>query len=161
MVCSTKESHSHAEIILCRMEIVQWVSESIWPFNIVKDRGFHSLMKTGQPEFYIPSPETVSHDVKKAFIRCCQRIVTMLQVGNKCVNMILELNIVNLLQGYDGALNFATDAQSLCLHYSPLWAGRWQCHILDWTLLLHLQGFSITSVLQIRLAFKQITMNIN
>ena len=34
----------------------------------------------------------------------------MLQVGDKCVNMVLELNILNLLQGYDGALNFAMDA---------------------------------------------------
>ena len=33
----------------------------------------------------------------------------MLQVGKKCVNMILELNVLNLLQEYNGALNFAMD----------------------------------------------------
>ena len=116
MVCSSKESHGHAEIILGRAEIVRWVSESIRPFTIVKDRGFQSLMKTGQPKCYIPSPETVSRNVKKVFVQCRQRIATMLQVGDKCVNMVLELNILNLLQGYDSALNFATDAWTLPNH---------------------------------------------
>jgi hypothetical protein len=47
----------------CRAEIVHWVAESVQPFEIVKDRGFHSLMKTGRPGYYIPSPSTVSRDV--------------------------------------------------------------------------------------------------
>ena len=34
---------------LCRAKIVHWVSESKWPFQIVKDHGFQSLMKTGIP----------------------------------------------------------------------------------------------------------------
>ncbi|KAG1724562.1 uncharacterized protein EDB91DRAFT_1239965 [Suillus paluster] len=37
-------------------ELVHWVAESLRPFNIVKDRGFQCLMKTGRPEYYIPSP---------------------------------------------------------------------------------------------------------
>jgi hypothetical protein len=61
------------------------------PFKIVKDRGFQTLMKTGRPDYYIPSPETVSRDVKKVFVRCRQRIAKM-------------------LQEHDGVLNFATDA---------------------------------------------------
>jgi hypothetical protein len=48
-------------------------------------------MKTGQPEYYIPSPETVSHNVKKVFIQCCTRVAKM-------------------LQEHDGALSFATEA---------------------------------------------------
>ncbi|KAF8500131.1 hypothetical protein F5888DRAFT_1598715, partial [Russula emetica] len=43
-----------------KAEIVRWVSESLWPFSIVKDRGFICLMKTGRPEYYIPSPSSVS-----------------------------------------------------------------------------------------------------
>jgi len=50
-----------------RAEIVRWVAESKRPFNIVSDRGFQNLMKTGRPEYYIPSPATVSRDVKKVF----------------------------------------------------------------------------------------------
>jgi len=46
-----------------RVEIVRWVAESVWPFEIVKDCGFQSLMKTGHLDYYIPSPSTVSHDV--------------------------------------------------------------------------------------------------
>jgi hypothetical protein len=61
-------------------EIVQWVAESMRPFKIVKDRGFVSLMKTGRPGYYIPSPETVSRDTKKVFAHCRKRIATILQV---------------------------------------------------------------------------------
>ena len=37
-----------------RAEIVCWVTESKWPFQIVNDCGFQSLMKTGRPEYHIP-----------------------------------------------------------------------------------------------------------
>jgi hypothetical protein len=53
----------------CRAEIVRWVSENKHLFSIVKDRGFQTLMKTGRPNFHIPSPETVSRDVKDMFVR--------------------------------------------------------------------------------------------
>lgn len=62
------------------MEIVRWVSESLRPFTIVQDRGFQSLMKTGRPEYYIPSSSTVSRDVKLVFARTRQHIAKMLQV---------------------------------------------------------------------------------
>ncbi|KAG1718887.1 uncharacterized protein EDB91DRAFT_1009556, partial [Suillus paluster] len=52
---------------------------------------FQSLMKTGRPEYYIPSPSTVSHDVRLVFVRTHQRIA-------------------NMLQKYEGELNFAMDA---------------------------------------------------
>jgi hypothetical protein len=38
-----------------KAETVRWVSESIRPFEIVEDWGFQFLMKSGRPEFYIPS----------------------------------------------------------------------------------------------------------
>ncbi|KAG1857367.1 hypothetical protein DFJ58DRAFT_659107, partial [Suillus subalutaceus] len=60
------------------------------PFTIIKDRGFQSLMKTGRPEYYIPSPSTVSRDVKLVFACTRQRIAKM-------------------LQEYNGQLSFATD----------------------------------------------------
>ena len=61
------------------------------PFKIVEDHGFHKLMKTGHPGYYIPSKVTVSRDVKNVFAKCRQRIAKM-------------------LQEYDGKLSFATDA---------------------------------------------------
>ncbi len=63
-----------------RAEIVRWVSESKRPFKIVKDCGFQKLMKTGRPEYHIPSPETVSRDVKKVFLHVRKRMAKMLQV---------------------------------------------------------------------------------
>jgi hypothetical protein len=61
------------------------------PFNIVSDRGFQCLMKTGRPHCYIPSSSTVSRDVKQVFVRARKRIAKM-------------------LQEHDGALSFATNA---------------------------------------------------
>ena len=63
-----------------RAKIVHWVSESDRPFKIVKDWGFQKLMKTGRLEYYIPSPETVSQDVKKVFVHVCKRIAKLLKV---------------------------------------------------------------------------------
>jgi hypothetical protein len=63
-----------------RAEIVRWIAESKRPFQIVNDRGFQSLMKTGRPEYHIPSMQTVSRDVKRVFVKVRKRIARMLQV---------------------------------------------------------------------------------
>lgn len=44
--------------------IACWVSESMRPFHIIKDRGLRWLCKTGQPHFYLPDKTTVAKDVK-------------------------------------------------------------------------------------------------
>ncbi|OBZ79481.1 putative AC9 transposase [Grifola frondosa] len=80
--------HTKTEV---RAEIVRWVAESVRPFRIVKDRGFLSLMKTGRPQHYIPSPSTVSRDVRLVFVRARSRIAKMLQT-------------------YEGQLSYGTDA---------------------------------------------------
>ena len=64
---------------------MRWVSESLRPFETVSDRGFQSLMKTGRPEYYLPSPSTVSRDVKLVFANVRQRIARMLQVKHTVV----------------------------------------------------------------------------
>lgn len=64
-----------------KAEIVRWVSESMRPFDIVEDRGFLCLMKTGRPEYYIPSRSTVSRDVKQVFANVRKRIAKMLRVS--------------------------------------------------------------------------------
>jgi hypothetical protein len=50
------------------------------PFSVVEDRDFRSLMKTGRPEYYLPSRSTVSRDVKEVFKKVRKRIAKMLQV---------------------------------------------------------------------------------
>ncbi|KAF9001213.1 hypothetical protein BDZ89DRAFT_968687, partial [Hymenopellis radicata] len=60
------------------------------PFNIVKDRMYVDLQKTGRPEYYIPHPTTMSRDVKTAFVRTRQEIV-------------------QLLRNYDGDISFEFD----------------------------------------------------
>ncbi|KAG1726410.1 hypothetical protein EDB19DRAFT_1618414, partial [Suillus lakei] len=63
------------------------------------DRAFQSLMKTGRPKYYIPSPSTVSCDVQQVFVRTRQHVATMLQVSDT-------------YQEYDSKINFTTDGWS-------------------------------------------------
>ena len=70
---------------------MRWVAESKQPYKIVSDHGFQSLMKTGRPDYHIPSEQTVSRDVKQVFIHARKRVA-------------------NMLQEYEGQLIFATDA---------------------------------------------------
>jgi hypothetical protein len=64
------------------VEIVQWVAESMHPFKIVDNHGFQCLMKTGRPDYYLPSAQTVSCDVKQIFMSCQKQIANMLHVCN-------------------------------------------------------------------------------
>ncbi|KAG2104740.1 uncharacterized protein F5147DRAFT_561732, partial [Suillus discolor] len=88
--------HTRAET---RAEVVRWVSESLRPFDIVKDRAFQSLMKTGRPEYYIPSLSTVSHDVRLVFARTQKWVAKM-------------------LQEYNGKINFTTDGWTSPNHHA-------------------------------------------
>ncbi|KAF8157992.1 hypothetical protein B0H34DRAFT_656671 [Crassisporium funariophilum] len=72
---------------------------SLQPFDIVKDRAFVNLMKTGQPKTYIPSPSTILRNVKVVFAKTLE-------------------HVAKLLQEHKGALNFITDAWTLPNHCS-------------------------------------------
>ena len=79
-----------------RAEIVRWVSESHRPFSIVEDRGFRCLMKTGRPEYYLPSARTVSRDVKEVFKKARSRIAKILRVRDQ-VGMTRPIKLTYLL----------------------------------------------------------------
>jgi hypothetical protein len=64
-----------------RAHIARWCAENNRPHRIVKDRQFDILMKAGRPGTSLPSPMTVSHDIKAAFERCRERIDTILKVS--------------------------------------------------------------------------------
>ena len=64
-----------------KVEIVRWVCICVRPFDVVGDEEFHFLMKLGQVDMYIPSPSTVSQDVRLVFVKTCQRIANMLNVS--------------------------------------------------------------------------------
>jgi hypothetical protein len=78
VVTYSNRQHTRAET---RVELVRWVSKSLRPFSIVKDESFHCLMKTGRPGYYIPSPKTVSRDVKQVFAKTRVRIAKLLRVS--------------------------------------------------------------------------------
>jgi hypothetical protein len=78
VVTYSNRQHTRAET---RVELVRWVSKSLRPFSIVNDESFHCLMKTGRPGYYIPSPKTVSRDVKEVFAKTRVRIAKLLRVS--------------------------------------------------------------------------------
>jgi hypothetical protein len=71
----------------CNLQAVYLCSYKDW----CSDRGFQNLMKTGRPEYHIPSPATVSRNVEMVFANVRKHITTM-------------------LQQHEGTLSFATDA---------------------------------------------------
>jgi hypothetical protein len=64
-------------------------------------------MKTGRPEYYIPSPSTVSRDVRLVFLRTRERIAKMLNVSERVAGIGGHLPAD---QETEGKLSFATDA---------------------------------------------------
>ncbi|KAG1841471.1 hypothetical protein C8R48DRAFT_563096, partial [Suillus tomentosus] len=63
------------------------------------DCAFQSLMKTGRPEYYIPSPSTVSRDVRLVFARTRKQVARM-------------------LREYKGKINFTTDGWTSPNHHA-------------------------------------------
>jgi hypothetical protein len=59
------------------------VTESKRLFESVNDHRFWSLMKTGRPEYYIPSVVTLSHNVQNVLVHVCKQVVHMLQVSHQ------------------------------------------------------------------------------
>jgi hypothetical protein len=89
-------------------EFALWCAESARPFAIVKDQCLLNLLKTGRPEYPIPSPTTISRDVQRIFEHTKARLATILQVNLPF--QYTRLSLTYLTQNYDGDLSFATDA---------------------------------------------------
>jgi hypothetical protein len=65
-------------------------------------------MKTGRPEYYIPSISTISRDVKQVFTKVRGRVAKMLQVRSHQLRD--DMGRTDLaIQEYEGALSFGTD----------------------------------------------------
>lgn len=51
------------------------------PFEIVTDEPLHCLLKTGRPDYKLPSAATVARDVKKTFKVTRMRLAKRLRVS--------------------------------------------------------------------------------
>lgn len=102
--CAKVPTHSNF-----RAEIVRWVTESARPFDVVKDCGWQSLMKTGRPGYWTPSPKTVARNVRQVFVHSRQRLANILQVST---TKHLEIRHGHSPHGknYEGDISCATDA---------------------------------------------------
>ncbi|KAJ6538177.1 hypothetical protein DFH09DRAFT_930666 [Mycena vulgaris] len=116
-VTVTHRAHTDAE---ARAHIVEWVTKSTRPPNIVNDRGFRTLMTAGRPNLHLPSARTVSRDIQASFKKC-------------------KATIDNLLQNHPGQLSFATDA----------WTSPNHRAFVAWTVHLHHEGTPLCFLLDI------------
>lgn len=83
-------SHRAHTRVEARTEFVRWVAESLRPFKIVKDCALLSLLKTGRPGYFVPSPSTVSHNLKVVFAQTRNRIAKVLQVESTISDVLTE-----------------------------------------------------------------------
>ncbi|TFK85080.1 hypothetical protein K466DRAFT_495396 [Polyporus arcularius HHB13444] len=93
---------------------------SFRPFAVATDPSFLRLMKIGQPTMYIPSPTTISHDVKLVLTVGCGHLSKM-------------------LQKYPGRLHFATNA----------WTSPNHCPSVAFTVRLELDGSALKILLDV------------
>ncbi|KAH8088944.1 hypothetical protein BXZ70DRAFT_899408, partial [Cristinia sonorae] len=63
---------------------------SLRPFETVSDEEYIFMMKTGRPELYIPSPSTVSRDLRRMFVN-------------------VRVKIARMIQAYEGRVSFSSD----------------------------------------------------
>jgi len=77
------------------------------PLSIVEDEGFHILMKTGRPEYYIPSPRTVAQDVKQVFKNMRRRISKILRVSSSFKSLLIyHTGAFQGVEFHNGCLDF-------------------------------------------------------
>ena len=81
-------------------QIARWCTESNQPLKIVKDQASVVLMKAGHPGTTIPSPMTVSQDIKSAFERCHEHIDQILKV---CLHLPVVFNDLHSTTGTSGS----------------------------------------------------------
>jgi hypothetical protein len=62
-----------------RAHIVRWVAESNRPASIVSNPKLIDLLTTGRPIIKVPSPNTVRHDIKAAYVKCHKRTSKVLR----------------------------------------------------------------------------------
>ena len=109
--CLPRDCNSHTT---SSVTIVRWISESMCPFRIVKDRGLRWLCKTGQPHFYLPNDTTVAKDVKFLHDWLEHHLAEELQVNP--LNPHLDLTTLNLQQAYPGNLAYQLNCWTLLNH---------------------------------------------
>jgi hypothetical protein len=104
------ETNTTWYILKPRIEIVHWIAENKRPFAIVKDHGFRDLMKTKRPKYQLPSPATVTQDVKHVFVSMWSLLAIKLK-ANKDVTYYSwpQPELLNV-KALDGSLSFVTDA---------------------------------------------------
>ncbi|KAF8225867.1 hypothetical protein L208DRAFT_1015832, partial [Tricholoma matsutake] len=72
--CPVTYSHcTHTNPEMCA-HIAKWVAENNRPANIVSDPKLIKLLTMGHPNIKVPSPNTVQHDIKAAYTKCCEHI---------------------------------------------------------------------------------------
>ena len=100
-----------------RAHIARWCAKNNCPHRTVKDRQFDILMKARHPGTSLPSPLTVSHDIKATFERCREHINTILKVSLRICIMDCLFNLcIGTLQACTFCNRCVDIPKSLGLH---------------------------------------------
>jgi len=102
-------------ILFHSAHLLKWITETTGPTSIIQDQELCELLTAGWPNIEIPSPDTISWDIKASFDKCCECIAKVLQVCwfFACICMDLITNttgtswVFTLCHGWLGPLQTA------------------------------------------------------
>jgi hypothetical protein len=127
-------TYSKAEL---RYLITLWVSSCHRPFAIVNDPPLQRILKMLFAKVDIPSPSTVSREVKEAFMIAKKNVGSVLQVCER-VTSVGEVANLNIVKSYSGKLHIGVDGWTSPNIFSFLGVvvymvkeGKIRSHILD------------------------------
>jgi hypothetical protein len=66
--------------VICSAHFIKWVTKGNRPISIVKDGDLRELLTAGRPNMKIPSPDTISRNIKASFDKCQEHVARLLQV---------------------------------------------------------------------------------
>lgn len=124
----SKHVQTNVYHVNCSVYIINWVTKSNCPMSIVKDQDLCKLHMAGCPNMKIPSPKTISHDIKVSFDKC-----------QECITKLLQVNQFNVLCIW---LIYYCDRNMLDAYTLPLTLG----HL--WTTGPSLLGWYILSMME-------------
>jgi hypothetical protein len=72
---------------------VRWVTRNNRPTSIVEDQDLRELLMAGRPSLVIPSPATISRDIKASFNKCREHVARLLQVRQFMFDVTFVANL--------------------------------------------------------------------
>jgi len=87
--------YSYNMLIDCSfsVHVVKWVTENNCPVNIINDRELRKMLTVGRSRIELPSPTTISRDIKACFCVSRDHITKLLRVRSHVDVFLLTLEL--------------------------------------------------------------------